>query len=122
MSRRFPPAAVAALGGTAALFVLVGCAELEDVLGGAGRQGPRTVAYECDDDREFTARFSADREAVRIRTEDDKTYELELAGRRDGRRVYSDDDDEVHLTVGGGAAELRIPDRPDFKDCEARRA
>ena len=119
MSRHLPSAAVA-LGGTATLFLLVGCAGLEDILDEVGVQEPRTVAYECDDDREFTARFSADREDVRVTTGGDRTYELELVDRRGGQRVYTDDeDDEVRLTVEGDEAYLRIPGGSDFQDCEA---
>jgi hypothetical protein len=127
VSRRLP-SVVAALGGAVAMLLLAGCAELQNTVdeafGGSGGQGARTVAYECDDDRDFTARYSTDRDEVLVRT-DDETYELELADRDDGRRVYTesgdDDDDEVRLTVGEGGrgARLDIPDDDDFEDCDA---
>jgi hypothetical protein len=109
------------------MVLLAGCADLQNVIdetvGGSGGGGALTVAYECDDDRDFTARYSADRDEVRVRTEDE-TYDLELADRDDGRRVYTesgdDDDDEARLIVreGGGRARLDIPDEDAFEDCD----
>ena len=128
MSRRHP-SVTAALGGAVAIALLAGCAELQtvvdDTLGGSGGGGGvRTVAYECDDDQEFSARFSGDRDEVDVRT-DDETYDLELADRDNGRRVYSesgdDDDDEVRLTLGdnGRRARLDIPDEDAYEQCYA---
>jgi len=124
---RRPPSVAAALGGAVAIVLLASCADMQnvvdDALGGSGGQGARTVAYDCDDDRAFTARYSADRDEVRVRT-DDETYDLELADRDDGRRVYTesgdDDDDEARLTIreGGGRARLDIPDEDAFEDCD----
>ena len=126
MSRHRPSVAVALGPSAIALALLTGCAELQtatrDVLGGGGGgggRGPQTVAYECDDDREFTARFSADREEVRVEA-GGETYALERTGGGGGRgSVYGDDDDEVRLAVGGGAAELSIEGEDDFEDCRA---
>ncbi len=122
MPRRSPSVAAVALG-AAVLALVAGCAELNDILDDAGRSGPRTVSYDCDDGREFVARFSGDRDDVRVRTDDDEEYELEFRDRDGGRRVYSDDDGDVRLTIwdGGEQAELRIPDEADFKDCDADR-
>src|SRR5919106_192470 len=69
--------------GVLGVALLAGCANLEDgiqdVLGDRDDE-PRTVAFECDDDREFVARLSGDREEVRVDT-GDETYELELTDR-----------------------------------------
>ncbi len=133
MSRRPPSNATSGLGAVAAaaIVLLVGCANLEDIvneIGAGGAQGPRTVAYACDDDERFAARFSADRDQVRVRLDDDgddETYDLELVDRDGGRRVYSeedeDEDNSVRLTVsdGGRSAYLRVPDGEDLGDCEA---
>lgn len=126
MSPRHPSAA-ASLGGAVAIILLAGCADLQnvvdDTLGASGGPGAQSVAYECDDDQDFTARYSGDREEVRVQA-DDETYDLELADRDDGRRVYTesgdDDDDEVRLTVaeGGRRARLDIPDEDAFEDCD----
>ena len=127
MSRRPPSTAAAALGAAAAIVLLAGCANLEDVvneIGGGGSRGPTTVAYECDGDESFAARFSADRDQVRVQT-DDETYDLELVDRGGGQRVYSeedeDEDDSVRLAVsdGGRSAYLRVPNGADLDDCEA---
>jgi membrane-bound inhibitor of C-type lysozyme len=125
---RFHPSATAALGAAAAIVLLAGCAELQnamdDTLAGSGDRGARTVAYECDDDQDFSARFSGDRDEVSVRT-DDETYDLELVSNRDGRRVYSDDDDagdsDVRLTLGenGRRARLDIPREDAFAQCDA---
>lgn len=112
---RVPFAVIGALG----IGLLAGCANLDDeidsVLGDRDDE-PRTVAFECDDDREFVARLSGDREEVRVDT-GDETYELDLTDRDDDERVYSNDDG-VELTVGDDEADLRIPDGSDFQDCE----
>lgn len=119
MFRRSPSAVVA----LSCVILLVGCAQLQNVLDEVGGQGDRTVTYECDDDRDFTARYSADRDEVRVRA-DDETYDLELADRDGDRRVYTEsgleDDDEVRLTVrdGGRRARLDIPDEDAFRDCD----
>jgi len=108
-----------ALVGVLGVALLAGCANLDDqidaVLGDRDDE-PRTVAFECDDDREFVARLSGDREEVRVDT-GDETYELELTDRDDDERVYSNDDG-VQLTVGDDEAYLRVPDGSDFQDCE----
>jgi hypothetical protein len=107
------------LVGVLGVALLAGCANLDDqidaVLGDRDDE-PRTVAFECDDDREFVARLSGDREEVRVDT-GDETYELELTDRDDDERVYSNDDG-VQLTVGDDEAYLRVPDGSDFQDCE----
>lgn len=111
---RVPFAAIGVLG----VALLAGCANLEEeidaVLGEDDE--PRTLAFECDDDREFIARLSSDREEARVDV-GDETYELDLTDRDDGDRVYSNDDG-VELTVGDDEAYLRIPDESDFQDCE----
>lgn len=111
---RVPFATVGALG----VALLAGCANLEeevqDVL---GNDEPRRLAFECDDDQEFTARLSGDRDDARVDV-GDETYELELKDRENGDLVYSNDDG-VELTVGDEEAYLRIPGESDFKDCES---
>lgn len=124
---RRPPSVAAALGSAVVIVLLAGCADLQnvvdDTLGGSGGQETRSVAYECDDDQDFTALYSADRDEVRVRT-DDETYDLEIADRDEGRLVYTesggDDDDEVRLTVaqGGRKARLDIPNEDAFRDCD----
>jgi hypothetical protein len=113
---RFAPA----IGGALGFSLLVACADMrddmDDVLGDLDDE-PRTLAFECDDDREFSVRLSGDREQARVEV-DDRNYRLEEAGREDGRRVYRDDDSEVRLTVGDGDAYLRIPGADDYRDCE----
>jgi hypothetical protein len=113
---RFAPA----IGGALGVSLLVACADMrddmDDVLGDLDDE-PRTLAFECDDDREFSVRLSGDREQARVEV-DDRNYRLEEAGREDGRRVYRDDDSEVRLTVGDGDAYLRIPGADDYRDCE----
>jgi hypothetical protein len=114
-----PRVPFAMLGGALGLALLAGCANLEediqDVLGD-GDDEPRTLAFECDDDREFRARLSSDRDEARVDV-GDETYELELTDRDDGERVYSNEDG-VQLTVEEGEAYLRIPGESDFQDCE----
>lgn len=112
---RVPFAVISVLG----VALLAGCANLDeqiDAVLGDREDGPRTVAFECDDDREFVARLSGDREEVRVDV-GDETYELELTDRNDDERVYSNDDG-VQLTVDNEEAYLRIPDGSDFQDCE----
>ncbi len=96
---------------------------LEGLGGGLGG-GATTVAYDCDDGRELTAVFSADRGEVRVEAEDEdgdeEIYRLELADRRGDRRVFSDGDGEVRLVIfgdDGDEAELRVEDGDDFEDC-----
>ena len=112
--------AAPAFAGVLGLGLLTGCADLrenvEDMVEDQDDE-PRTVAFECDGDRDFRARFSGDRERVRVDV-GSEIYELEYTGRDDGLRVYSDDDDEVRLTVGNDEAHLRIPGDADFEDCE----
>jgi hypothetical protein len=111
---------VAAVGGALGLALLSGCADMqdnmEDVLGDLSGE-PRTMAFECDDDREMTVRLSDDREEARVEA-GGQDYELEEAGEDDGRRVYTDDDDDVRLTLGDEDAHLRIADEDDYQDCE----
>ena len=113
----------AAVGGALGLALLSGCADMkdnmEDVLGDLSGE-PRTMAFECDDDREMTVRLSDDREEARVEA-GGRDYELEEAGEDDGRRVYADNDDEVRLTLGNDDAYLRIEDGDDYKDCEEER-
>lgn len=113
-----PRVPFAMLGGALGLALLAGCANLEDqvqdVLGGDNE--PRTLAFECDDDKDFTARLSSDRDEARVDVGDD-IYELDLTDRDGGDRIYSNDDG-VELTVGDDQAYLRIPDGSDFQDCE----
>lgn len=118
MSRRYA-SIVPALAGAAAISLLASCAEMEgfaeDVL-----DETTTVAYDCDDDRSFTASYSADREEVSVDTEDE-TYRLELTDREDDQHVYSDEDGDVQLTADNDGAELDLEDGDDFEDCEAER-
>jgi hypothetical protein len=77
---------------------------------------PRTLAFECDDDRDFRVRFTSDRDEARVDVGEDE-YDLNLTDRDDGRRVYSNDDD-VRLTVGDGEEYLRIPGGEDYRNCD----
>ena len=107
------------MSGALGLTLLAGCADLEDRIqnaGGDGDDGPRTVAFDCDDDRDFRVRLSGDRDEARVDT-GDETYELERTGRDDGRRVYSNDDG-VRLEISNEEADLRIPGESNFEDCE----
>jgi hypothetical protein len=79
--------------------------------------GARTLAFECDDDRDFKVRLSSDRDEARVDV-GSKTYRLELADRENGQRVYRDSDSDVRLTVGNDKAYLRIPGGSDYQDCE----
>jgi len=104
------------------LVLVAACANLQDQIDEiAGNDdnnndGPRTVAYDCDDDREFAARFSGDRDEVRVDT-GGRSYDLEYTDRDDGMRIYSNNDD-VELRVDDDEAYLRIPGESDFEDCE----
>ena len=103
--------------GVLGIALLAGCANVEeqvqDVL---GDDEPSTVAFECDDDQDFTARLSSNREEARVDV-GDEVYELDLTDREDGDRVYSNEDG-VELTVGEDQAYLRIPGGSDFQNCE----
>ena len=102
------------------LLLVAACANLQDqideIAGNDDDDGPRTVAFDCDDDRDFVARFSGDRDAVRIDT-GGRSYDLEYSDRDDGMRIYTNDDD-VELRVDNQEAYLRIPGESDFEDCE----
>jgi hypothetical protein len=111
----------ALLGSALGLTLLGGCADMRDQVSdmvGSNDKGPRTVAYRCDDDRDFKARFSGDRDRVVIDT-GGKSYDLDYAGRDNGRRVYGKERD-VYLAADEDNAYLRIPGESDFKDCERR--
>jgi len=104
-----------------ALLLVAACANLQDQIDEiAGNDddndGPRTVAFECDDNRDFQARFSGDRDEVRIDT-GGRNYDLEYRERDDGMRIYTNDDD-VELRVDNDEAYLRIPGDSDFEDCD----
>jgi hypothetical protein len=109
----------AAVGGALGIALLSSCAgmqdNMEDILGDVG--GERTMAFECDDDREITVRLSDDREEARVEA-GGRDYDLDEAGEDDGRRVYTEDDDDVRLTLGEDDAYLRIEDGDDYQDCE----
>jgi hypothetical protein len=111
--------AAAATGGALVLALLSGCADMQDsmqeILGDRDDE-PRTLTFECDDDREFSVRISGDREEARVETRG-RDYRLEEEGRDDGRRVYTNEDD-VRLTIGEGEADLRIPEGADYQNCE----
>ncbi len=112
---RVPCAMIGLLG----VALLAGCADMQeqvqDVLGTEDNE-PRTLAFECDEDRDFTARLSGNREEARVDV-GDETYELDLRDRQDGDRVYSNEDG-VEFTVGDDQAYLRIPGGSDFQNCE----
>jgi len=112
--------AAAAIGGALGLALLSGCAdmrdEVRDIMGDSDDE-PRTLAFDCDDNRELRVRLSSDREEARVEA-DGRTYRLEEAGREDGQRVYRDDDNEVRLTMGDDEAYLRVPGGEDYRDCE----
>ena len=102
------------------LVLVAACANLQDqideIAGNDDNDGPRTVAYECDDDREFVARFSGDRDDVRIDTGGSR-YDLEYSERDGGMRIYTNRD-EVELRVDERDAYLRIPGGSDYEDCQ----
>ena len=106
------------IGGALGVALLAGCENLQDEVDAVLNDDdePRTFAFECDDDQEFLARVSGDREEVLVDVGDER-YELDLTDRDDGDRVYSNDDG-VELTVGDDEAYLRIPGESDFQDCE----
>jgi membrane-bound inhibitor of C-type lysozyme len=113
--------AVPVIGALLSLSLIAGCANLQDQIDEiAGdnddNDGPRTVAYECDDNREFTARFSGDRDNVRVDT-GGQTYDLEYDDSDGGTRTYIGNND-VELRVDNENAYLRIPGESDFEDCE----
>jgi hypothetical protein len=111
---------VAAAGGALGLALLSSCADMqdnmEDALGDLGG-GERTMAFECDDDRQMTVHLSDDREEAQVEA-GDEDYQLEEAGEDDGGREYTDDDGDVRLTLGDDDAYLRIADEDDYQDCE----
>jgi hypothetical protein len=113
-----PRVPVAIVGGALGLALLAGCETVEEVMGQRDDDddGPRTVAFNCDDDREFSVRLSGDRDEARVDT-GDETYNLEQTGRDGDRRVYSNNDD-VRLEISNEEARLRIPGEADFRDCE----
>lgn len=116
-----PRGRLAAIAGAVGLAALLsGCEgtrdDVREFLGDLDDE-PRTLAFECDDDREFTVRLSDDREEARVDV-GDRTYELEEASRDDGQRVYRDDDGEVRLTMDDDEAYLRIAGADDYRDCE----
>jgi hypothetical protein len=102
------------------LLLVAGCAdlrdEIEEIAGDNDDDRPRTVAYACDDDREFAARFSGDRDEVRVDT-GGRSYDLDYTDDDDGRRIYTNNSD-VELRVDDDEAYLRIPGESDFEDCE----
>jgi membrane-bound inhibitor of C-type lysozyme len=113
--------AAAMIGGALCLALLSACADMQDqmqdALGGDGDDEPRTLAFECDDDRDFTVRLSGDRQEARVEV-DDRTYRLEETEREGGRRVYRDDDNEVRLIMSDGEADLRLEGAEDYQNCE----
>jgi hypothetical protein len=114
-----PRVPVAVVGGALGLALLAGCETVEeqiDQIAGDGDDEPRTVAFECDDDRDFRVRLSGDRDEARVDAGDEE-YELERTGRDDGRQVYSNDDG-VRLEISNEEAYLRVPGGEDFQDCE----
>jgi hypothetical protein len=102
-----------AIAGAVLAAAVGGCAQLETA-------GGTSVAYDCEDDRNFNASFSEDWDTASATTED-ATYALTLTERDDGRFVYSDEDGDVRLIVeqDGGDAELEIEGGDDFEDCRA---
>ena len=102
--------AAAAVGSVLGLALLSGCADMRDeVQNVLDDNEPRTLAFECDDDRDFRARLSGDRDEARVDVGED-TYELNLTDRDEGRRVYSNEDD-VRLTIGDNEANSAHPRR-----------
>lgn len=74
------------------------------------------MAFDCDDNREFQARLSDDRDEVLVDVGDER-YDLDYVDRENGRRVYTNSDG-VRLEVSDDDTDLRIPGQPDFQDCE----
>jgi hypothetical protein len=111
-----PRVPITLVSGALGLAVLVGCETMDEIMGDRDDDGPRTVVFNCDDDRKFSARLSADRDEARVDTGED-TYDLEQTGRDGDFRVYGNDDD-VRLEISNEEARLRIPGAADFRDCE----
>jgi hypothetical protein len=80
------------------LLLVTACAdlrdEMDDLAGNDDNNRTRTVTYECDGDREFVARFSGDRDDVRIDT-GGRQYDLDYTDRDDGRRVYTNHEEVI---------------------------
>ena len=113
------PRAPFALIGLLGAGLLAGCANLNDQIDavmGDSDDEPRTVAFDCDDDRDFTARLSGDREEVSVDVGGAR-FNLDLADRNGDKRVYSNDEG-VELTIDNREAYLRVPGQSDFQDCE----
>ena len=112
------PAAI--LSGALGLALLAGCETVEEqisqITGDGDDDEPRTVVFDCDDDREFSVRLSGDRDEARVDT-GEETYDLEQTGRDGDVRVYGNDDD-VRLEISNEEAYLRVPGGEDFQDCE----
>lgn len=107
--------AIGIVAGYAALALIAGCV-IDAGGGGGGGLFDRTVEYQCDDDREFRARFARDGEEVRVAAGDrDYRLELEDGGRRN--RTYGDGD--VQLIIDDDEARLRIKDERDYSNCES---
>jgi hypothetical protein len=108
------------IGPLLGLLLIAGCADVqnqvEEMVSDDDNDGPRTIAYECDDQRDFTARFSGDRDEVRIDV-GGRSYDLEHSDRDDGMRIYTNRDD-VELRVDEDQAYVRIPGESDLQDCE----
>jgi len=100
----------AALGG-AAVVALAACANLSD----STDEGPTSVSFRCDDERNFLAMFSEDRRRSFVKT-DDETYELLLVD-QDGDELEYQDGNGVQLIVDDDDSQLRIPDGDDYEDC-----
>jgi hypothetical protein len=100
----------AALGG-AAVMALGACSSLSEL----DDDGPTSVTFHCDDDRNFLAMFSEVRKQSFVKT-DDETYELVLVD-RDGNELDYANRDGVQLTVDGDDSHLQVPDEDDFEDC-----
>lgn len=86
-----------------------------------GGRGER-VAFRCDDDRRFTARFDSRREDVSVDAGRDE-FDLRLVAREGDRLIYQGREDgrDVNLTVRQDLrrAYLRIEDGSDFRDCRS---
>jgi hypothetical protein len=109
--------AAAAIGGGLGLALLSGCADMRDeVQNVVDDNEPRTLAFECDDDLDFSVRLTGDRDEAPVDA-GQETYELNLTDRDEGRRVYSNEDD-VRLTIGDTETNLRIPGGDDYRNCE----
>ena len=113
-----PRIPMAIVGGALGLALLAGCETVEEVMGQEDDNDdePRTVAFNCDDDRDFRVRLSGDREEAQVAA-GDELYALEQTGRDDGTRIYTNDDG-VRLEISNEQAYLRIPGGEDFQDCD----